>query len=114
METKFIEIRDRATCIPAMAQKLWPEGRVSESFLRRAGYGDCTNGGAGYIMVTMLDGMKSETDPYKWKSTARTMRHAHIYIRENWLSIRSGQVVDVEYILDETEKPKASEILELG
>jgi hypothetical protein len=37
------------------------------------------------------------------------MYTAHKYLQENWDSVQNGQVLDVEYILGETDSPKISE-----
>jgi len=37
------------------------------------------------------------------------MLNAHKYIKEHWDELRSGSVVDVEFILGESKEPKASE-----
>ena len=37
------------------------------------------------------------------------MQVAHRFVIDNWATIQSGQVVDVEFILGETKQPKCSE-----
>jgi len=48
-------------------------------------------------------------DCYDWPANPRTYRVAHDYIRHNWHTLEDGDVIDVEYILGETEVPKLSE-----
>lgn len=121
MKTKMIEIRDKATCIATMAILLEPgDGketveqngeRVLESFVERrflwkAGFGGSSRS------VYLIDIAKGEGnyDPFRW-SYARTMREAHLYIQDNWDSLKTGDVVDVEFILGEKNTKKVSEIL---
>lgn len=107
METKLFEVRDRATFIPCIAIRI-DVGRMKEpadSFLaRRAGYGDppC-------ILFGRLTGGDFKFDSYDWPFNDRTMRGAHSFIEGNWFALESGDVVDVEYALQETTKPKTSE-----
>ncbi len=115
MEIKLIEIRDKATTIPAMAVKL--RNRTPEEFflLRRAGYAAEQIGGAEedrepYVILVKLDGVEAQYDPYAWPRS-RTMGHAHRWVIENWHDVKSGDVVDVEFILGETATPKLSERL---
>gem|GEM_PF-2943358 len=50
-------------------------------------------------------------DPYDWSGTPRTYREAHKYIKQNWGILESGDVIDVEFILGETDTCKISERL---
>ena len=61
------------------------------------------------VIVTYLAGERVSTaDPYHWQD--RTMQTAHLHIRHNWATLRSGDVVDVEFILGERVTPKPSAI----
>lgn len=104
MKTKFLEIRDRGTCIPVMAQELKPTTFKEIEIFRRYGWGD----GAG-IIVTRLDNVEATNDPYHW-NCSRTMRTAHNYINSNFDTIPNYSVVDVRVILGEAAEPAQSEI----
>jgi len=100
MNAKFIEIRDSATFIPALA-------------IAVTGFDDYLAGRAGFgpeptVILIHLQTMKSACDPYDWGG-ARTMPNAHAFIQEHWRNLASGDVVDVQYILGETKVPKISE-----
>ena len=106
-QIKFFEIRDRATLIPAMAVCLDGEADIREDWLmKRAGYGPDSRWDA--IILTHLGTGESRNDPYKWPDT-RTMLQAHNYIRQRWPELVTGEVIDVEYILGETDSQKWSE-----
>ena len=110
MIAKAFEVRDSATFIPVLAVKM--EGNCNEQryLLRRAGYGGGTEA---LIMLTRLDGGgKAEYDPYEWPREPRTMPVAHQYISEHFDQLLNGAVVDVEFILGLTAKPKVSEAVE--
>jgi len=47
-------------------------------------------------------------DPERW-GTERTKLISHKYICEHWDELKSGDVVDVEYILGIRDEPKTSE-----
>lgn len=57
--------------------------------------------------------MQAEYDSFNW-SNARTMHVAHEYLKEHFDDLESGAVIDVEFILGETETPKRSEREEYG
>lgn len=100
METKLFEIRDSATFIPAIGIRI--EG--NDGYLaRRAGFG------APCVYLIHLAGERCAYDPYNWDGGSRTMCVAHQYIEENWATLNSGDVVDVQFILKETAQPKQSE-----
>lgn len=129
--TKLFEIRDRATFIPVIATRLLVRTRAhwhgvdpqrdsqfnvddeSEQYLlRRAGYGEqiTDRSELPYIFVARLAGGAPATyDPYDWAN--RTMTTAHQHMIDHWDDLVSGQVIDVEHILGETEQPKVSERL---
>ena len=98
MEIKLFEIRDVATFIPAIAISL---ERADGYLVRRAGYGHRC------IMLGRLEGGRFSYDPYDWDN--RTFHTAHKHIEQNWDSLVSEQVIDVEFILGETSAPKPSE-----
>ncbi len=102
MNSKFFEIRDRATCIPAMAFYISAEdGPIA----RRAGFGD-----VGCVYLIALATEKAAYDPYSdvWGG-ARTMHVAHNFITDHFDTLRHGQVIDVRVILGETTEPAVAE-----
>lgn len=105
MNTKILEVRDRATFIPVMATETLAANEGQEYLLKRSGYGN----GFGYVIVTRLVDVRAEYDAYKWPQNPRTMHVAHRYIEANFERLKDGDVVDVEFILGETEIPKTSE-----
>jgi hypothetical protein len=98
MQTKLVEIRDRGTFIPALAIL------VSEAdgyLMKRAGFGrQC-------VYLVALATQKCAYDPFEWGN--RTMNTAHQWIEDNWYTLVGDDVIDVEFILGETEKRKQSE-----
>ena len=122
MEVKLFEVRDRATFIPCFGILMaptplesgpaWdhgPDGRADEKesyLLRRAGFG--WEHGLPLVLFGRLEADECQYDPYSWTG-ARTMQVAHDYITTHWSELRSGDVVDVEFILGEAVSPKKSE-----
>ena len=106
IETKFFEIRDKGTMMPIMVNKVW-RNRESDPdshwLLGKAGFGSepC------YIM-TILTSMKCEYNPFEWEDR-RTLYNAHRFLCDSFEFLSDGQVIDVEYILQETDEPKQSE-----
>lgn len=111
MIAKTFEIRDRLTFIPVLAVKLQPSCEADRYLLARTGYGLSPHIQAQYAMVWPLSGGKgfATSDPYEWPTSARTFLVAHRHIIERFDELESGAVVDVEFILGETQKPKKSE-----
>jgi hypothetical protein len=110
MQVKCLEIRDHSTFLPVICIRPLPDNEEQRYLLRRDGYGcspydDCT------IMIdAQCRGVSY--DPYDWPHDPRTKRTAHNYICKHWDELKDGDVVDVEFILGETETPKVSERLE--
>lgn len=102
MTTKFLEIRDRGTCIPALAFYI-SEG--DGPIARRAGFGE-----VGCVYLIALATEKAAYDPYSgvWGG-ARTMRVAHQWLSEHFAEVSDGQVVDVRVILGEATVPAPSD-----
>lgn len=126
LETKTFEIRDRATFIPVIVTKIQKDKRSEDLvpfevllnneaenyLLGRAGWA----GGQSLFYMTSLVNQKTARWPHDWggPQTNRTYYHAHDYIQDNWDSLESGDVVDVEFILDEVDSPKTSERERMG
>lgn len=116
MEVKLFEIRDAATFMPVMATRLIVNetghmGEVELWLLRRAGYNETqvlVSAAEPYIILCKLDGVEAEYDPFAW-SNRRTLGSAHRHIIDLWDELKSGDLIDIEYILGETQKPKESE-----
>jgi hypothetical protein len=113
LETKTFEIRDKGTFIPVMATAMRPLSELNVDYnnqdaylLRRAGYGMESL----LVMLCKLDGNEITYTPESWRQKCwRTMVEAHKYIVMNWDKLTSGQVIDVEFILGETDTEKDSE-----
>lgn len=111
VNAKFLEIRDRATCIPVLAIKTSPklsdqptvDDVIESKYFRRAGYDEFT------IILIKLSTAESHYDCYEW-SSQYTLGTAHKYIRDNYDSLENLQVIDCEVIRGEKKKPSESEI----
>ena len=105
MKAKALEIRDEGMFIPALAVDMNPTQDSQRYLLRRCGYA-CD--GRPNVILTRLDGSgKATNDPYEWGG--RTYPVAHNYIIDHWAELADGDVVDVQFILGETQTPKVSE-----
>lgn len=103
MKTKIFEIRDRATFIPVLCTKLRGKATREITLLRATGYLTESN----LVMVTELNNPKNtHYDYYSYGCDSRTFKTAHRYIEENFDSLKTGDVIDVEFILGETAKRK--------
>jgi len=125
IETKLIEIRDSMTFIPALATRLvavetqrerdWRDEDPEETcgydtecwLLGCAGLGRL---GSYTVLLGHMQDNKYRVDSCEWGS-ARTMRVVHEWLEQHWDEVRSGDVIDVEFILGETSEPKRSERL---
>lgn len=107
MKSKLFEIRDDGTFIPVMATRIKAK-TISEQFLlSRAGYQDSE----ARISLWRMDGSgsgKATSDICDWQGS-RTMKTAHHYIQRYWRMLKTGDVIDVEFILGETSTKKISE-----
>ena len=108
LETKLFEVRDRCTYIPVMATKLVTNNIKEKYTLGRAGYSNQYP----VIMLVRIEKPEAHNDAYGWQNS-RTMKEAHLYIAKNFDTLTSGDVVDVEFICGETDKPKISERFQL-
>lgn len=105
MEIKLFEIRDSCTFIPAYAVS-FRNSTEEESYLSgRAGY---EKDGKTIIFGYLAYPEKSSYDSIDFLA-GRTMKIAMEYVRDNWESVKSGDVIDVEWILGEKEDIKVSE-----
>jgi hypothetical protein len=106
MEVKCLELRDVGTFIPVICIRPTPDNEAQRYLLRRDGYsGDMSEQ---CIIMVNAQTRGAAYDPYDWKDR-RTKGHAHNWIAEHWHELKDGDVVDVEFILGETTKPKVSE-----
>ena len=86
-----------------------PGNPVQDYYIHwRSGY---PRDGTAIIMMRLAD-QKATVDPYDWGPHDRTHKVAHDYIYKHFDELEDGSVVDVQFILGETEKPKISERLD--
>jgi hypothetical protein len=107
MEIKTLEIRDANTFIPVICIRPVAQNDEQRYLLRRDGYrADITE-----RCVIMIDAQCRGVayDPYDWRKGSRTHKIAHNYITEHWRELRDGDVIDVQFILGETQQVKISE-----
>lgn len=109
MKAIIIEIRDRATCIPALAVQLGSDEEPERRLLSLAGYGRTYEDQSEHILLCKVNGgapYKCAIDPVEWGRNPRTYRVAHQYVLEHFAELAPGAVVDVQFILGETATPK--------
>jgi hypothetical protein len=107
MEVKCLELRDHMTFIPVICLRPVPDNEAQRYLLRRDGYvGDESEQ---CIILIAAQCRKVSYDPYDWPQNPRTYRVAHDYIARHWAALKDGDVIDVEFILGETDVCKTSE-----
>ena len=105
MELKLFEIRDSGTFIPMFAFKFADMTEQEIYLAGRSGYGEeCPL----IVFGSLQNPEETHFDPILW-NLGRTRQVAHEYIRDNWNTLKSGEVIDVEWILGERDIPKKSE-----
>ncbi len=111
MESKLFEIRDRATFLPVIATKMQTKDFKEFFLLRRSGF-SCSDK---LIELAILGNNHSKFtyDSSDWEDGTRTMSLAHKHIEDNWAELKTGDVIDIEYVLGEVSEPKISERLEI-
>ena len=115
MEVKLFEIRDEGTFIPAMATRVQPRNDLEQWLISRAGFGIHGTEAGLFVIFQALHKGPSTYNAFDWAYgedgclKGRTMYYAHLYIKEHWEDLNSGDVIDVQYILGETKEPKCSE-----
>lgn len=107
MQLKLLEIRDKGTFIAAFAFSVEQSGNARDYLLRRSGFQPTS---ASIMLGYLGGGRPAYADPYEWND--RTMLVAHRFIMAHWRELDDGDVVDVEFILNETAKPKTSKRVE--
>jgi len=97
---KIVEIRDRATFIPAFAIRMIGDSFDERYLFNQAGYrpDPCI------LLISMQAPSFSARYSGDWKRHERTMGTAHKWIEENFDEIKNCQVIDVEYILKEVSQ----------
>lgn len=102
METKLFEIRDRDTFIPMLAVLVQASNEAERYLIRVTGYGKTV------VILTHLCGEHvAHYDSHNW-SNSRIGR-AHRFIENCWDDLVSGDVIDIEYIQQETTTKKRSQ-----
>jgi hypothetical protein len=106
MIVKALEIRDEGTCISVWAIKPTADNEAQRAILRHAGYGDHPGD---YVILMGAHDCDAAYNPMKQRGRTRQM--AHLWIKEHFDTLKDGDVIDVEFIMGESETPKTSEIL---
>ena len=100
IESKVLEIRDAATRIDALAIRMKGCNPIQQFYFRCCGYPE---DGTSIMLMVLYTG-KATNDPYEWESLGlgpRTMPVAHDWIINHFDELKDGDVVDVEFILNE-------------
>lgn len=110
-EVKLFEVRDEGTTMPVIAIKPDPRFEAERWLWSRGGYGTDPVGQRDYVLLGPLHGGEGMLvcDPFKHPGSPRTLPVAHQHIITNWAYLQSGDVVDVQFILNETTEAKVSE-----
>lgn len=107
MKQKLIEIRDSGTCITAIAIKTEAANEFEEHFFGRGGWSN-----SNVVLIKCNGETRANYDPFDWRADgSRTMFEAHRYIVEHFDELEDYALVDVQYILGETDQIKKSDIL---
>ena len=98
-DMKYFEVRDRATCMAVLAIRIEGDTKEEKAIAAWGGH-------KGFVFLIDLSTPRMERSPIEWGAQDRTHSTAHRYIETNWHLLETGSVVDVEFILGESVKPK--------
>ncbi len=114
MEVKAFELRDIGTFVPSLAIRVNPHNEAERYLISRAGYGPDPDSQGQYIIFMGLHDLQAHYSPHDWGSANRTRTVAHQYIVDHWDELEHGQVIDVQFILGETDAPKLTEAVTIA
>jgi len=102
------------TFIPVICFRLMPENEAERYLLAVSGYGLRDEVQGRYISMAGLREMEFHFNPKEQPGypEVRTKWMAHQYICQHWDELKSGDVVDIEYISGEAQEPKIAQRLE--
>jgi hypothetical protein len=111
MIAKAFEVRDKMTMIPVLAVKFTPATADERWLFGKCGFGQSLQEQSSYVWVSKIASgeFNGTYDCWAWPGSSRTMQVAHEYIAREFHNLKTGDVVDVEFILGETTEPKESE-----
>lgn len=114
METKLFEIRDRGTFLPVICVKMEAEIEEERYLLAITGYGLQKKTQAKYILMGKLQSPDLKFEPFEHAGypVVRSLPIAHEYVRTHWDELKSGDMIDVEFISGETSEKKTPQRLE--
>ena len=107
---KFLEVRADGFFLPMLAVGFYPVKNDLTSretwIINRAGRsGKHTQ----VILFNLISGLSS-WNPESWTERETTIVHVHLL--ENWLDVKSGDVIDINYLLKERKTVRISEQFE--
>lgn len=114
MDVKLFEVRDSCTCMPVLCVRMTTTGRSHSTstektrerkLLNRAGWPNVTDRGTLSSDEVILWALSDNPDEFIRIWNDRTRRTAHQWITGHWDDLKSGDLVDVRYILGETDSP---------
>src|ERR1700731_2670330 len=110
---KVLEIRDRSTLIPAFAIKMLPFDAMELFLFRCSGYSGFNH--PCIILLSLQAPWHAAKHSDEWcERSPRTMSTAHKYIEKHFDQLKPGDVIDVEFILGEKDKPSINGFIEEG
>lgn len=110
--TKMFEVRDDGTTMVIIAIKPCRNSEATRWGWARSGYGTTDHAQAQYILVGPLHGGEGNLvcDPYKHgRSRTLQVAHEHLLKHDNFMELESGEVIDVEFLLGESDEEKKPE-----
>lgn len=109
MIIKLFEVLDSGTCMIFMAIRMIPANLTENILLQHAGF----SMGTPCTTIVVFHPERCQYDLYQWPNgTSRTIIQGHKYIHDHFNELKTGDVIDIEFILKETEEKKESDIIE--
>lgn len=102
VEAKMLAVMDTCTRIPLIAFKVSPNTMKEGIMLERHGF---TINPHQYTFFYDLNSGTCSYDPYKMNDF-HTLTPACRHIERNWDSVKSGDLIDVEYMRGDTDAPR--------
>jgi hypothetical protein len=106
---KTVEIRDRATLIPAFAIRMLPSDEYELFLFKDAGYRWVD---PSIMLIAIESPWHSARSFDEWRNGGRSFPVAHKWIEDHFDEIKNGDVIDVEYILGEKENKSLNSFIE--